>query len=221
MAAPTTAAESPVPVKPRLRGVLHQGAFDASLVSGTFLVVSARGALATVAAGVYAVSLSALFGSSALYHRLAWSGPARRRMQRLDYAMIFVLIAGTYTPLLLLAGRGRTRALLVAGVWLYAAVGTGVRLAWPHAPQLFVGALYLGLGWLGVAVIPVLWPRMGAAAGLLVVVGGLLYTLGALCLHRRRPDPVPAVFGYHEVFHAFVVAAATCHYAAIAVVVLA
>jgi hemolysin III len=213
-------AEPPATVKPRLRGVLHQGAFDASLVSGTFLVVSARGALATAAAAVYAGSVSALFGSSALYHRLAWSPTARRRMQRLDYAMIFVLIAGTYTPLLLLAGRGRTRVLLVAGVWLYAVVGTVVRLAWPHAPQLLVGAVYLGLGWLGVGVIPLLWPRLGAAAGLLVVAGGVLYTAGAVCLHRRRPDPVPAVFGYHEVFHAFVVAAAACHYAAIAVVVL-
>lgn len=207
-------------VKPRLRGVLHQVAFDLSLVLGTALVIGARGALPTTAAAVYAVSVSALFGASALYHRLTWRPSARRRMQRLDYAMIFILIAGTYTPILLVGGRGRGAIVMFVIVWSYALAGIAIRIAWLGAPQRLVGALYLGLGWLGVLVIPSLWGSVGTAAGVLIVAGGLLYTIGAVCLHRRRPNPAPAWFGYHEVFHALVVAAAGCHYAAIAIVVL-
>jgi hemolysin III len=206
--------------KPRLRGVLHHAAFDLSLVSGTLLVLEAEGIAATAASLVYAASVSALFGASALYHRLPWRPPARRRMQRLDYAMIFVLIAGTYTPLLVVGGDGPGITLLFVGVWAFALVGIAVRLLWLSAPVTLVGSLYLGLGWVGILALPHLWTRTGPAPVLLIIAGGLLYTAGAACLGTRRPNPSPALFGYHEVFHAFVVAAAVCHYAAIALVVL-
>jgi hemolysin III len=206
-------------VKPRLRGVLHQVAFFIWLLLGALLVLQARGAVETAAAVIYALSVSALFGASALYHRIPWQPRGRRRMQRLDYAMIFVLIAGTYTPFLLVGGDGRAVDVMFVGVWAFALVGIAIRLVWLDAPVRLVGSLYLGLGWVGLVALPNLWVRAGAVPVLLIVLGGVLYTAGALCLHVRRPNPAPTLFGYHEVFHAFVVAAAGCHYVAIALVV--
>jgi hemolysin III len=218
---PTQAAAHPeVQVKPRLRGVFHQYAFFASLASGTLLVLLAATTRALVAAAVYAASVSALFGVSALYHRVTWTTSARRRMRRLDHAMIFLLIAGTYTPVGLLVLHGTLGAVVLAVVWGGALVGIVLQLAWTTAPRWLGGTVYLALGWVAVAAMPQLFARLGVAGGLLVVVGGLVYSAGAAVYALRRPDPVPAVFGYHEVFHLLVIAGVAAHFLAISLFAL-
>jgi hemolysin III len=204
-----------VRVKPRLRGVLHQYAFFVSLGSGTLLVVLAAGSRASVAAAVYAASVSALFGVSALYHRVTWTAPARRRMRRLDHAMIFLLIAGTYTPVGLLVLQGTLATVVLAVVWGGALAGIVLELAWTGAPRWLGGAVYLALGWVAIVAMPQLFTRLGVAGGLLIVAGGLVYSAGAAVYAMRRPDPVPAVFGYHEVFHVLVIAGVAAHFLAI------
>ena len=203
-------------VKPALRGWLHLVWFEASLVLGTLLVARAHGAVRITALAIYAASVSALFGISALYHRGTWSAAWNRRLQRLDHAMIFLLIAGTATPAFLLAASGTFRLACLVIMWALTVAAATVRLAWMSAPELVAGSTFVALGWVAVVALPGVWTRAGAAAGALMLAGGLLYTAGALCYHRRRPDPYPAVFGYHEVFHALVCAAAACQYAAIA-----
>jgi hemolysin III len=202
-------------VKPAMRGWLHLLWFEASLVLGTLLVARAHGAVRITALAIYAASVSAMFGISALYHRGNWSAAWTRRLQRLDHAMIFLLIAGTATPAFLLAASGTFRLACLVIMWTLTVSAAAVRLAWMSAPELVAGSTFVGLGWVAVLALPGVWTRAGAAAGLLMLAGGLLYTAGALCYHRRRPDPYPAVFGYHEVFHACVCAAAACQYAAI------
>jgi hemolysin III len=206
--------------RPRLRGVLHQVSFVVSLVAGPLLVTSARGTTAKIAAGVYAASVTGLFAASALYHRITWHGAARRRMQRLDHAMIFMLIAGTYTPVLLLRMPKPYDLVGLCAVWGLALTGLVGHMYWLHAPERLIGGIYLGLGWLGVPALPLLIHRMAPAGLALILAGGALYTLGALGYHRRWPNPVPDVFGFHEVFHTFVCAAVACHYLAIAIFVL-
>jgi hemolysin III len=203
-------------VKPALRGWLHLLWFEASLVLGTLLVARAHGAVRITALAIYAVSVSAMFGISALYHRGNWGAVWNRRLQRLDHAMIFLLIAGTATPAFLLAASGTFRLACLVIMWTLTVTAAVVRLAWMSAPELAAGSTFVGLGWVAVLALPGVWTRAGVAAGLLMLAGGLLYTAGALCYHRRRPDPYPAVFGYHEVFHAYVCAAAACQYVAIA-----
>jgi hemolysin III len=201
--------------------VTHQWAFVASILIGIALVASAASARARLAAAIYAVSVAALFGSSALYHRVAWRSPgARRWMRRLDHSMIFVLIAGTYTPLALLALRGALASALLIAVWAGAAAGIVLKLVWIDAPERLVALLYVLLGWVGAAAAPEMFATLGAAPAALVATGGVLYTAGAVVYIRKRPDPVPAVFGYHEVFHVLVIAAAALQYAAIAFFVL-
>jgi hemolysin III len=218
---PTQAAAHPeVRVKPRLRGVFHQYAFFASLASGTLLVLLAATTRALVAAAVYAASVSALFGVSALYHRVTWTTSARRRMRRLDHAMIFLLIAGTYTPVGLLVLHGTLGAVVLAVVWGGALVGIVLQLAWTTAPRWLGGTVYLALGWVAVAAMPQLFARLGVTGGLLVVVGGLVYSAGAAVYALRRPDPVPVVFGYHEVFHLLVIAGVAAHFLAISLFAL-
>ena len=202
-------------VKPLLRGWLHLLWFEASLVLGTLLVARARGAVQITALAIYAASVSAMFGTSALYHRGNWTAAWNRRLQRLDHAMIFLLIAGTATPAFLLATSGTFRLACLVIMWSLTAAAAAIRLAWMGAPELVAGSTFVGLGWVAVLALPGVWTRAGAAAGALMLSGGLLYTAGALAYHRRRPDPYPAVFGYHEVFHACVCAAAACQYAAI------
>jgi hemolysin III len=214
------AAHPEVRVKPRLRGVFHQYAFFASLASGTLLVLLAATTRALVAAAVYAASMSALFGVSALYHRVTWTTSARRRMRRLDHAMIFLLIAGTYTPVGLLVLHGTLGAVVLAVVWGGALVGIVLQLAWTTAPRWLGGTVYLALGWVAVAAMPQLFARLGVTGGLLVVVGGLVYSAGAAVYALRRPDPVPAVFGYHEVFHLLVIAGVAAHFLAISLFAL-
>jgi hemolysin III len=202
--------------KPILRGWLHLLWFVASLVLGPLLVARAHGATRITALTVYAVSVSGLFGISALYHRGNWTAAWRRRLQRLDHAMIFFLIAGTATPAFLLTGRGTFGLASLVAMWTLTLAAAVTHLAWMSAPELLVGATFVGLGWAAGLALPEVWIHAGVAPGVLMLAGGLLYTAGALCYRRRRPDPSPAVFGYHEVFHAYVCAAAACQYLAIA-----
>jgi hemolysin III len=208
-------ADPDVPLKPRLRGVFHQYAFFISLASGTLLVLLATTTRASIAAAIYAASVSALFGVSALYHRRTWTIPARRRMRRLDHSMIFLLIAGTYTPVGLLVLHGTLATVVLAVVWGGAVAGILLELAWTTAPRWLGGAVYLALGWVAVVATPQLFARLGMAGGLLIVAGGLVYSAGAAVYALRRPDPAPAVFGYHEVFHLLVIAGACAHFLAI------
>jgi hemolysin III len=202
--------------KPLLRGWLHLLWFEASLVAGTLLVTQAHGAAETTALAIYAVSVSALFGASALYHRGNWGETWRCRLQRLDHAMILFLIAGSATPAFLLAVHGALGLACVIVLWSLTLAAGGIRMVKMAGPERLVGAMLLGLGWMAGLALPWVWIRSGAAPGALMLAGGLLYTTGALSYHRRWPDPVPSVFGYHEVFHAFVCAGATCQYIAIA-----
>jgi hemolysin III len=191
------------------------------MLIGIALVASAPSARARLAAAIYAASVAALFGSSALYHRVAWRSPGERRwMRRLDHSMIFVLIAGTYTPFALLALRGALASALLIAVWAGAAAGIVLKLAWIDAPEWLVALLYVLLGWVGAIALPGLIATLGAGPAALVAAGGVLYTAGAVIYARKRPDPVSAVFGYHEVFHILVIAAAALQYAAIAFFVL-
>jgi len=217
-------APSPAPpalVKPRLRGVLHQWAFLVSLVLGLLLVLAANGGRETFAASVYAGSVAALLGTSALYHRVNWSRAAARRwMRRLDHAMIFVLIAGTYTPFGLLVLEGTTATAILIAVWSGAAAGIILQLVWIQAPKWVSALVYVVLGWVAVFASPGLIAGLGVLGTVLVAAGGLLYTVGAVIYALGRPDPAPTVFGYHEIFHALVIVAAALQYAAIAFYVL-
>jgi hemolysin III len=206
----------PLP-KPRLRGVSHQWAFICSLFTGAALVVAAPAGEATVASAIYAASVAALFGTSALYHRVTWPTPnARRWMRRLDHSMIFVLIAGTYTPFALLVLEGTLATVILVVVWAGALGGIVLKLVWIDAPKAVVAVLYVMLGWVAVAAFPDLLDELGVTSTVLVVAGGVLYTAGAVVYALGRPNPAPTVFGYHEIFHALVIAAAALQYAVIA-----
>jgi hemolysin III len=207
-------------LRPRFRGVLHQYAFFVSLVLGAALVAGASGSGERVSSLVFAAALAAMFGISALYHRITWRPGPRRWMRRLDHAAIYLLIAGTYTPFGLLALSGAWRWTLLPVVWGGALAAIILQLAWVDAPKWLAAAIGITLGWVGIIAIPQLWDHMGVAGLLLLAVGGVLYTGGALVYARGWPDPVPAVFGYHELFHALVIAAAACQYAAVALFVL-
>lgn len=204
--------------KPLLRGVSHEVASVFALVGGFLLLREAPGPRAALAAGIYGAALTAQFGVSALYHRPRWGARARLVLRRLDHAAIFLLIAGTYTPIGLLLPGSVGRALLGA-VWAGAAAGIALSIAWPMAPRWLMAALCVGLGWAVVPVVPALRLAIGANGLALLLAGGIAYTTGALVYAMRRPDPFPRVFGYHEVFHALVIVAAVCHYAAVAGVV--
>jgi hemolysin III len=213
-------SDRPAPSKPRLRGLLHQYAFFASVPALVVLLLAARTDRATLAAAVYGSSLVALFGVSALYHRVTWSVRARRWMGRLDHAMISVLIAGTFTPIALLVLTGTLASVSLAMVWGGALVGVLLHLLWIDAPKWLSAVVYVALGWSGVAAMPQLLAQAGVTPTVLLALGGVLYSAGAAVYAFRRPDPAPAVFGYHEVFHALVVVAAMSHYAAVAVFVM-
>ena len=205
--------------KPVWRGWLHVLWFGASLIACPLLVARGHGASAITALAIYALSVSGLFGVSALYHRGTWTGAWSRRLQRLDHMMIFFLIAGTATPVFLIAARGAFGLTALIVMWVLTLAAAAIRLAWMHAPELLVGATFVGLGSLAAVALPAVWVHAGAGPGMLILAGGLLYIAGALSYHRRRPDPSPAVFGYHEVFHACVCAAASCQFVAIALVI--
>jgi hemolysin III len=205
-------------LKPRLRGWLHTYAAAVSIASGATLVaVSAalRGGVAAATTSIYCATVTLLFGTSALYHRLNWSAPARRVMKRLDHSMIFVFIAGTYTPIAALTlPHGTAMAVLIA-VWAGAALGVGLQTGWPSAPRWLSAPCYIALGWVAVFVMPDLLHNAGVAALVLIVAGGAIYTVGGIVYALKRPDPWPGVFGFHEVFHLCTLVAALCHYVAV------
>jgi hemolysin III len=211
------ASDALAAVKPKLRGVSHEWAFFISLGFGVALIILAKTPKATFAVGIYAISLSALFGTSALYHRVNWTRPnVRMWMRRLDHSMIFFLIAGTYTPFALLALHGALASAILIVVWIGAIAGAIVEMVWIDHPKWVAALIYLSLGWVAVVAFPELWTSLGVGGALLVAVGGLLYTAGAVVYATQRPNPNPAIFGYHEVFHLFVIAAAVAHFSAVA-----
>jgi hemolysin III len=204
-------------VKPRLRGVFHQWAFFVSLVAGAVLVLVAPAGQATLATTIYALTVAGLFGVSAVYHRVNWvSASARRWMRRLDHSMIFLVIAGTYTPFALLVLDGPLATAILIAVWGGALAGIVLNLVWIDAPKWVTAIVYLALGWVAVIAFPALFEDLGVTPTMLVALGGLLYTAGAVVYASRRPDPAPAVFGYHEIFHALVIAAAAVQYSVVA-----
>jgi hemolysin III len=206
--------------KPRLRGVLHQGGFIASIIVAPLLLASADAFRSRVAAAVFAFSVTACFGASALYHRVTWAPSVRRWMRRVDHAGVYLLIAGTYTPVsLLVLDRDWGRVILIV-VWTGALAAMLLKFMWVDAPKWVAAAVGLALGWVAVVALPQLVERLQLSAVMLLIAGGLLYTAGAVVYARRKPDPLPAVFGYHEVFHALTIAAVTCQYVAIAVFVI-
>jgi hemolysin III len=218
---PGAVQQPSLPAKPRLRGVSHKWAFYVSLGLGVALVLTAPSGRATGAAAVYAACVATLFGTSALYHRVNWrSTSARRWMRRLDHSAIFLLIAGSYTPFALLALDGVLADVVLVVVWAGAAGGIVLKLVWIDAPNWLVALIYVALGWVAVAATPELVAELGLTAAGMVGLGGVLYTAGAVIYARGRPDPVPAVFGYHEVFHLLVIVAAALQYAVIAFWVL-
>jgi len=210
-----------LPLVPRLRGVFHQYAVFVAAAAGTTLGILADGAVERVAVSVYAAALTAMFGASALYHRVRWrTAAARLRARRLDHAMIFVFIAGTYTPVALVAFGDTTGVILLVAVWAGAAFGLALELAWIEGPRWLSALAYLLVGWVGVVAAPRLFPELGVAAAVLVIVGGALYSLGAVAYATTWPNPFPATFGFHEVFHVLVIAAAVSQFVAVSLVVL-
>jgi hemolysin III len=209
----------PDSVRPRLRGWLHAGAVPVSAAAGLVLVALSSGPAEVVASAVYAVTTVLLFTVSAVYHRGSWSDRTHGVLKRLDHANIFLIIAGSYTPfaVLLLAG-GQQLALLLI-VWIGALLGVAFRVLWVGAPRWLYVPAYVALGWVAVAFLPEITRVGGVAVLVLVAVGGLLYTLGGIVYGTRRPDPYPAWFGYHEVFHTLTLLAYVCQYVAVSMVV--
>jgi hemolysin III len=209
-----------IAVKPRMRGLSHYYAFFLSLATGTLLVATAPRGLATWTALVYALSISAMLGASALLHRGTWTPAQARILTKLDHTCIYLLIAGTYTPISLIAMSGVIRVLVFSVVWLGAVVGIALEWMWYRPPRGWVTTNYIVVGWVAIIALPQLWTSLGVAGFLLVLLGGLSYTVGAVIHAAQRPDLWPEVFGYHELFHVFVLVALVLHFAAIAFVVL-
>jgi hemolysin III len=207
-------------LKPRLRGLLHAAAFLVALPLGVALILDADTSRGRAAAIVFAASVVAMFGVSALYHSPSWPEGPRRWLRRIDHAGVYGLIAGTYTAFGLLALKGNWRFVVLGIVWIGALAAIVFKFAWVDAPTWISSVIGVVLGWVGVIMAPQLLGEIGLGASLLVLAGGLLYTLGALVYAFRRPDPYPAVFGFHEVFHVLVIAAVACQYSAVAFFVL-
>jgi hemolysin III len=214
-----TALQRAAALPPRMRGVLHTAAVPLCLAAGVVLVSLAPTAASRASATVYAATAFTLFAVSALYH-LGRGSPARHRLlKRLDGAGIYLIIAGTYTPFAVLALEGPMQAAILWTVWGGAAAGAALHLLWVRPPVWLTTPLYVGLGWIAAVAIPELLAGAGVAAVVLAIVGGALYTAGGVVYATRRPDPAPAVFGYHEVFHALTIAAFTTQYVAVSMVV--
>jgi len=206
---------------PLLRGVFHLWAFVAAIAAGIVLVVLADGVAETASSWVYATALAAMFGASALYHRFPWRSAARRLWaRRLDHSTIFVFIAATYTPFALLGLDGVVRWLVLAMAWAGAALGLTLELAWIDSPRWLSAVAYLLVGWVGVLTVPQLFSGMGVAVAVLLIIGGGVYSLGAVIYATKWPDPFPRIFGFHEVFHLLVVVAAALQFVAVSLVVM-
>ena len=208
--------DDPVAELPLLRGLLHGGAFVASVVIGVIFVAAAP-ADRLIPALAFALSATVMLGTSTVYHRVRWKRTATRLwMRRADHAGIFLLIAGTYTPVGLISLHGSWRVTILAIVWSGAAAAMLVKLCWVHAPKVLSAVFGVLLGWAGVAALPEIVKHDGLAPVILLAVGGLAYTAGALVYAFRRPNPYPRVFGYHELFHALTIGALACQYVAVA-----
>jgi hemolysin III len=203
-------------VKPRLRGVFHELGFYAAIPLGIVLGLAADTARGRLAAAVFGATVAAMFGASALYHRFTWRPSVRLWLRRLDHAGIYALIAGTYTPFGLLVLHGAWQIVVLAVVWTGALAAIVLKFVWVAAPKWLAAVIGVALGWVGVIVFPQLLDGTGVTATMLVLAGGLCYSLGALVYALRRPDPFPRVFGYHEIFHLLVVAAVALQYGAVA-----
>jgi hemolysin III len=215
----TEDASEGLPARPTWRGWIHAVTAPVALVAGVVLVALAHGTEAKWASTVFALTSLLLFGNSALYHRVAWSPPVRRTLKRIDHANIFLLIAGTYTPISLLALPPGPGLVLLVAVWSGALLGIAFRVFWIGAPRWLYVPIYVGLGWAAIADFPALWTS-NAPMMVLVVAGGVLYTVGAVVYGLKRPDPFPAHFGFHEIFHACTVLAFLCHWTAALLIAL-
>jgi hemolysin III len=207
-------------LKPRLRGVSHGVAALAVVLLGAWLVSFGRTPREIVPLAIYAVSLTLMYGISALYHLPDWSPGIRIWWRRADHAAIFILIAGTATPFCKLALPPEAGHRLLWTMWLGAGIGVGQSLFWPHAPKALAASLYLALGWLGSPYLPVFFESIGFRGTAYVLGGGLIYTAGALVYALKKPDPWPRTFGYHEVFHALVILGSIGHFLGVYEVVL-
>jgi hemolysin III len=207
-------------LRPRLRGRSHEYAFVVALTLLPIMVVTAPGVFPRLVTALYATAIAGLFGISALYHRVDWSPVARSRMKRLDHSMIFVAIAGTYTPIAVFALSPGVAAVVLPIVWTGALAGIVVRNVWTDAPKPVATAPYVAVGWVAVFVMFDMWRSLGVAGFTLIAVGGVLYTIGAGIYAFRRPNPWPHTFGYHEIFHLLVIGGATLHYVGVAFVAL-
>lgn len=210
--------------KPRMRGWLHTYAFFVAIVSGIVLVTVAAtvggGVAPAVSCAIYSLTVCALFGTSALYHRRVWSPRGYTVMRRLDHSVIFVFIAGTYTPFSVLLLPRVTATVILSVVWGGAILGVGMKLITPNAPRWLSAPVYIALGWVAVFVLPDIARDGGVAVLLLMLAGGVFYTIGAVCYALRRPNPWPKTFGHHEFFHALTLLAALCHQVALYIVLL-
>lgn len=203
-------------VIPRLRGLLHAYAFYVAAVAAVTLVALAPTGQARIAAAIYGGGLCALFAASGLYHRWRWSPRWKPLMRRVDHSTIYIFIAATSTPIALLVLDGTIRLVVLLSVWIGAALGIAFALAWINAPRLLTACTYLAVGWVGVVAVPQLLSKVGVAPFVLFLLGGVLYSAGATIYAMRRPNPWPRVFGFHELFHALVIAAALVHFVAMA-----
>ena len=214
--AAAAAAAAVEEVKPLLRGVLHAWAFWAALVAAVVLVVIAPHADARWAAAIYGAGLCALFGVSGTYHRWRWNPRWKPVLRRLDHSTIFLFVAASGTPVAWLALSDPLRTVVLLCLWIGAAAGIVLTVAWRNAPRVADAIAYLVVGWAAVIGFPQLAGKLPLTPMVLLIAGGLLYTVGAVVYARRRPDPWPRVFGFHEVFHVLVILAAVAHFAAIA-----
>jgi len=208
------------PARPLLRGVLHQVGFVVAFAVGALLVLDWDGTRRGVAAAVFAGSVATMLGASALYHRVTWSARVRPWMRRVDHAGIYILIAGSYTPVGLLILQGWLQVLILAAVWTSAAAATILKFCWVGAPKWLSAALAISIGWIGVIALPDLLDAVGIGPVLLIAAGGVAYTLGGVVYARKKPDPAPSVFGYHELFHSLTLVALVLQYVAIALFVI-
>ncbi|MDQ0726076.1 hemolysin III family protein [Microbacterium sp. W4I20] len=213
------ADDAAVDIKPTWRGWIHAGIFPVAIVVGVVLILVAQGGAAKWAAAVFMASSLLLFGNSALYHRIDWSPPVKLLLKRIDHANIFLLIAGTYTPLAVLALPPAKGSLLLSLVWGGTVVGILFRVFWIHAPRWLYVALYLLMGWAAVMFMADLLAA-NVTMMVLVIVGGLLYTGGAIVYAMKKPNPWPGHFGFHEIFHVCTVLAFLCHWTACLLITL-
>jgi len=202
-------------MRPRMRGMIHLVGFAVACLVGVAFLVPLEGRR-LAAATAFAASAVVMLGASALYHRVTWTPRARMWMRRVDHAGVYLLIAGTYTPVGLLRLHGTMQTVVLTVVWAGAAAAILAKLCWVRSPKWLSAVFGITLGWAGVAAFPQLEHEAGPAAVVLLAAGGLAYTAGAIVYARKRPDPIPTVFGYHEVFHALTLVALACQYVAIA-----